>query len=800
MYPSLVRYLLYISLLLAAGCSQNNVPETTNIPANTSTNAVIFDPTTGDIPLPNVLASAMASNPLTAYGAPAAARPANMPMTPPEALAYVNIYEMGGTSAVDGMNAPIYIHFTGALDPATVTGANIKVFQTGTSDTDGTENHALAFTDITGMFTVQYTSGGTDLFLFPNFPLQPGTKYMYVVTGRVKDAATGKSVNSSFYFNALKSLFPLEGAFAELEQVRADKLSGSSILLRGYYNTMNDLIAQSATTTIASRDDIAVMGRFITSGAGAVPKMATGASTDFATANLLPMETALRAFAAGSTLSSLGGLSGKTWANSFTVGTTFDKNGTNPTPDTYWTMVMGATTAAPATVSAVSLGTVNSADISIDPVISKAAANSGTMNLTGVTGAYNPASGVTQAFRNTGALTGFYHTDRSVPVILIKPVTSNGKVIIFQHGITGQKEQVVAVAGALTAAGYTIVAIDLPLHGALAVPGHTTGAVWGQDFMAVGAPLATRSNIQQAALNLHRLELTMRTGGFAAVAGAAGAGLTADIKFVGLSLGSIVGSYYLAGNTTLSTTGYPYTQMTLNSDMKGLLSVPGGRLAYLMKDSPAFSPSINAGLAAKGITSGSVSYNQFFQVTQSIVDPVDPATMTTPLAAGLPSRLSGRIAMQEAVGDQVIPNTSTRYLGNALGGRGVLGSAGAALAPGFNQLAYLGGSIPATFMYTLDSGGVPTPKTAVAATLATATTPVEGYFQFNQTGVSHGFLLDPTGSPAATAYAQKQMVYFLTAGIVVDPTASGVPKTAARLISGLAGEILLPPVVNILGY
>jgi hypothetical protein len=310
--------------------------------------------------------------------------------------------------------------------------------------------------------------------------------------------------------------------------------------------------------------------------------------------------------------------------------------------------------------------------------------------------------------------------------------------------------------------------------------------------MAVGAPLATRSNVQQAAFNLNRLELTMRTGGFAAQ-GIVPAP-TVDIKYVGVSLGSIVGAYYLAGNTTLSTTGLPYTQTTLDSDMKGFLSVPGGRLAYLLMDSPAFSTSINAGLAAVGITAGTPTYNSFFQVTQSVVDTVDPATMTSPLASGLPSRLSGRIAIQEATGgDLVIPNANTRYLGSALGGRGVLGSAGAAVAPGFKQLGYNGSTAaPATFM---------TPF-AVAATAATDTTPTEGYFQFNQAGVSHGFLLDPTGSATVTGLAQRQMVYFLKLGIVVDPTVSGaaLPKAAARMVPGLAGEILLPPVLNIFGY
>jgi hypothetical protein len=91
---------------------------------------------------------------------------------------------------------------------------------------------------------------------------------------------------------------------------------------------------------------------------------------------------------------------------------------------------------------------------------------------------------------------------------------------------------------------------------------------------------------------------------------------------------------------------------------------------------------------------------------------------------------------------------------------------------------------------------------AVAATSAADTGPKEGYFQFNQAGVSHGFLLDPTASPTATGLAQRQMVYFLKLGIVVDPTVSGtaLPKAAAKMIPGIAGEILLPPVLEIFGY
>jgi hypothetical protein len=62
--------------------------------------------------------------------------------------------------------------------------------------------------------------------------------------------------------------------------------------------------------------------------------------------------------------------------------------------------------------------------------------------------------------------------------------------------------------------------------------------------------------------------------------------------------------------------------------------------------------------------------------------------------------------------------------------------------------------------------------------------------------------LNPTASQEATALAQRQMVYFLTLGIVVDPTVSGgaLPKVVAGAVPGLAAEILLPPVLKIFGY
>ncbi|HEY3400660.1 MAG TPA: hypothetical protein VGK03_08515 [Geothrix sp.] len=789
MHPRLNQAILGASLLVILACSGGGDSKAPTIVTGTgsmpSTTTPVFDPANAKIPLPNILATATAADPL-------AGRAANKPMSPPEALAYVNKYEMGSTNAVSGLNAPVYLQFTAAVDATTVTPANIKVFQLAT-DTAGTENAALGFTDISATFTYQYTAGGTDLFLFPNFPLLPGSRYLYVVTNRVKDTA-GLPISASPYFEALKSTTPLAGSFAALEAVRANVLSGTTILLSGYAKVMDDLITATATTTVTKRADIAVMGRFITTGAAFIAPNPT------APTSRIPVESALRSFAAGATL---GGLSGKTWTNTATVTATFDRGGVNPSPDAYWSAVVGTATTAPATVGTVILGTINSAELSVDPVVVAANATVAGGNLTGVTGAYNPAAGVVQPFRTSGALTSYYHVPRAIPFVYIAPATgSNWPLVIYQHGITSQKETVIALAQTLTTVGRAIVAIDLPLHGAQAVPAHQVlpgdsatvkaqkQAAWGQDWMALGAPLATRSNLQQGAFNLHRLELTVAVGGFAAFSAPPS---NTGMRFVGHSLGSITGAYYLAGNTTLATTGAPYTQTTLNGDMKGYLSVPGGRLAYLIQNSPAFGPSVDAGLAAVGIVKNSPTYHQFFQVTQSVVDPVDPASLTTPLAAGLPSRLSNRVTIQESVGDQVISNPYTRYLGNALGGREVLGSAGAAVAPLFKQLAYTANGtpahaagVPAQFMYTL-TAGAPTPKVANAAITAASTTPTEGYFQFDQANIGHSSMLDPGPAPTYpymtnVLLIQKQVRYFLGAmgnTIVVDPTQGGAALPAA---------------------
>jgi len=782
MFTTLRQASWCLPLLLVLACSSDNKPATppSTSGAIASTNVAVFDPSTGNVPLPNVLATATAADPI-------AGRAAGVPLTPPEALAYINWHEMGSTNAVAGLNAPIYLQFSHPVDPATVTAANIKVYQLS-PDAAGTENAPLGFADISALFSYQYAAGSTDLFLFPNFPLLPGTRYLYVVTNRVKDAATQGAIIPSVYFNALKSPTPLTGALAPLEAIRANVSAGSDIKLSGYAKVMDDLIASAAITGVAGRAEIALMGRFITTGAGFVY---LNASTR------VPVETALRYFAAG--------VLGKTWSNAVTGLTVFDGVGANYPPSAFWSQIPGAG-AVPASVGAVVLGVIDSVELGLDPVAVSAHASS--MDLSAVPGAYTAAvpTGVVQAFRVGTNLAGFsYSTDDGrggkVPFVYIAPAgtapAGGWPLVIFQHGITSQKESIVALAGTLTGHGFAVIAIDLPLHNALAVSGHATGSEWGSDFMALGSPLATRSNIQQAAFNLDRLEFTVATGGLASLGTFAPS--QSKIQFVGHSLGSIVGSYYLAGNSKLSAAD------AVDNNMRGFLSVPGARTAYLIGNSPTFGPGVIAGLGDAGIHQGTPTFNQFFQVTQSVIDTVDPATMTTPLGLGIPSRLSGRIAIQEAVGDQVINNAYTRYFGNALGGREILGAIGAATAPNFKQLGYVGAiapRIPSVFMLSLN-GASPSPKVDFAAALpvTTATTPSEGYFQFDQAGIGHTFLLQPDAAhPGNIVLGQTQLLYFLGVtghSVIVDPSAALAGETVT---SALPSIIQAPERFTVFGH
>ncbi|HUJ74644.1 MAG TPA: alpha/beta hydrolase, partial [bacterium] len=404
---------------------------------------------------------------------------------------------------------------------------------------------------------------------------------------------------------------------------------------------------------------------------------------------------------------------------------------------------------------------------------------------------------VLQPFRNAqGILQGYYHVPVSRPFLYLAPAgvaeLQGFPLVLFQHGLKGRKEDVLDLAGPLTKAGFAVLATDLPWHGTQAkedmriepeddpeTQSMKRGG-WAMDFLALGAPLAARANLHQAAFNLHRLEQCVAAGAFSK----GGLGLRMPsrerIQFVGTGTGAVAGVGYLAGNLP-----FPHDAEAPGKAMKALLNAPAGRIAYAIRDSPIFRPFLVAYFAQFEVSPASPFAHAFFQITQTVLDPVDPATLTTPVAPGLPSRLYGRILIQEATstrtspkgepadGDLAFPNVHTRYLGNALGGRGVLDTKAALLtAPKFFQLGCgAARRIPVPFLHTFEGKSV-VPKTASAGRPGAGTWPGEGYFQFDQAEVRHDSLLIP-GPKGALNPMQEQMVHWLSNGTVMDPLPGG---------------------------
>ncbi len=273
---------------------------------------------------------------------------------------------------------------------------------------------------------------------------------------------------------------------------------------------------------------------------------------------------------------------------------------------------------------------------------------------------------------------------QKVPMVLTIPNAASGRtkpaagwpIVIFQHGITRDRTDAFAIAATMASQGYAVVAIDIPLHGItnpanrlfvgntplaslgvrertfnLDLVNNSTGASGpdgmidssGNFFINLSSLLTSRDNIRQASADLFTLARaipTMRLSGPNDFDGS-------RIGFVGQSLGSIVGTTFMAIEPSVQT---------------AVLNVPGGGIARLLEASPTFGPRIRAGLlAAGGPTQGTPAFDSFFGAAQTVIDSSDPINFALPTNGGLlPSK---RLLVQEVVGggsvlpDQVIPNS-----------------------------------------------------------------------------------------------------------------------------------------------
>jgi pimeloyl-ACP methyl ester carboxylesterase len=280
-----------------------------------------------------------------------------------------------------------------------------------------------------------------------------------------------------------------------------------------------------------------------------------------------------------------------------------------------------------------------------------------------------------------------------------------------------------------------VVSIDLPMHGiagddiagnpfyqeanertfnldvlnneTLAAGPDGTADPSGVSFVNLTAPLLSRDNLRQGAVDLLALTRSLPD---LELDGVAGGDVDATrIHFLGHSLGGITGGVYLgtAGASEVST---------------GVLAMAGGGVAWTIVDSPAFGPRIVQALAAQGITEGSTLFAQFFRDVQTLVDAGDPVNYVQAAADARPLLLFQVVGGGSSPPDLVVVNSSTQRL--------------------------------------IDAAAIPKISTPGANAVSL------GYV--NYVLGDHGSIIDPTSSLAVTTEMQTQAIAFAsTSGTVV---------------------------------
>ena len=705
--------------LLSAGAHAYDY--TAPVPLHTIAN---FDPSNSIVPFPIDLLR-QGSKDLT-INAPVPSNPAQA--GPVSAL-----------NALDGFSttAPWSTSFSTSLTASSVVGGStVRVFEVstsaGTGAVTGVKSELKSPQQFVATLASNATTGAT-LAIVPTAPLKQLTSYMVVVTNGIT-SSTGTPIRSSLIYALAKRTTPLcTGGASTLPALPATEACALEPLRQ--LTNLQEAAASAAGVTAGN----IVISWTATTQSTTVPMQALAAKID-ASPN-----TSLQLVPTGLDLSK---------ANSALP----------PIADIY-------------------VG-----DLSVPYYLSEPTASNPTAPLTGfwhaAPGAYVPPydkAGLDPTSTNVTFANPFpVPTDtQKVPVLMTLPNANSGlskpasgwPVVIFQHGITRNRTDMLAVAGALAQAGFAVIAIDLPLHGLtdptnpffhnqlvtntpaafvlapertfdLDFTNNTTGASGpdgkidpsGSYFINLTSLLTSRDNLRQGVADLIQLRSSLPT---VAVDGTATFDPT-RVGFVGQSLGSIEGTSFMG-----------LTQSATLNVQNAVLSVPGGGVTNLLLGSPTFAPQILAGLAAAGLKPGTSDFNSFIVITQTAIDSGDPINYAS-LSA------NKNILVHEVVGGSspIAGDSSNASLYNANG-------------------KWLPDQVIPNSVATSPLSGTEPLIAALGLTSIKATTQssdgkaIRGAVRF-VTG-THGSLLDPSASPQATIEMQTEMATYLASGGLVVP-------------------------------
>jgi len=630
-------------------------------------------------------------------------------------------------NALDGFSttAVIRARFGGALDPASFTAQSVIVLQvTIDNTTKATTNVVRPL-----VYGVDYTTGvgpeagvgNTILEIRPTHPLVPSTGttnngYLVLLTNGIKDTS-GKSATADTDYNNIKTALPTCSTITDNSLHAICQLTGAHLQIAHFIGLdPANVVLSFSFSTQSIADTLAVVEKT------AAPQPLIVHNTGLTTAAVNPM------------------LSGHATIYVGTLSIPYYLSRTAPLTG-YWQGNPSPLDASSRFLTRFNPVPVPTETLQIPVLVTVPNADS-------VAGAAKPASG-------------------------------KWPVLIFEHGITRNRTDMLAVADSFADSGFVVVAIDLPLHGLtdptsplyasaasrlysglslpatgsiertfdLDVMNNATGAPTpdgkidssGASFINLKSLLTTRDNLREAAADL--ITLVRSLPNMNLDNDPAGDVDPADIHYLGHSLGAIVGGVFLgvAPQTEVGT---------------GTLAMPGGGLPYLLRDSPTFGSRIVAGLEAQGLMQGTTLFEQFFRDAQTVVDAGDPLNYIAAAASRHPIHMLQIVGSASSPPDQVVPNSATQRL------------------------------IDAAALVRIPAPAAPGPVTNA-----------NGFRAYESFVVGdHGSLIDPTASKLVTTEMQAEAISFTGAGIPAIPSVlpSGFPPS----VPGTSILVLFPPVIE----
>ena len=703
------------SALSLVGCGSGDEAPITENEVNVAATRVVFDPSNGQIPAPtNILLSASVDGTL------------NIPVADPSDTANpqvaINGLDGWGTHSTLAFNFSLPVDQNGeqvSVDPASVEAQGaVRVFKTVQGGSAVSEACAAAspaaVCAIAGElqhgtdFTVKATGEGS-LAVVPLRPLESATGYLVVLTDNIQDSL-GRRVKASQTYTLMKE--PVDEAPA------SDTESGRS--LQALVNSYEGALAQFGVDP----EDVIYSSNFTTQSVGDVLGMTKTLLGQQIAAGAPPV---MQAAPQGVTLDVVLSGAGITDPTTLAVASAAKVYGgqvdlpyylpvpsaENPTAPVTgrWTAkcdspvtIVGGIESGQIPEGALGLGITQDAIAAdkagvIRSIVEACVASENGIDLPGVDEErhltkYNPVPEVqdtetVNAFVTIPDLATANAVRGQQGLPALEEPANGWPVVIFQHGITGSKDNAAAIAGTLAVAGYATVAIDHPLHGerGFDVNGDgelditATGPANATTYMNLSSLLTTRDNLRQSITDLVALRVSLNN--FMAADGEQIDGT--DVHFIGHSLGAIAGTGFTALANTSFGEDSPLSALDgMFSVQASSLGMPGGSLANFLLASESFGPTIKASLlyssnadfkaaADQAIAGGATleqfyagfmeqapaeqvaqinaTFEQFAFAAQTVVDSGDPVNYASDVVAS-----ETPVFMIEAIGDAVIPN------------------------------------------------------------------------------------------------------------------------------------------------